>query len=67
MVWEVMNAPELPREEMCNHQKEKKQKRIVSGIHRVKWKWPVASLLKCQGWGTVIGPKLNSRLGGGSP
>ena len=38
-----MNAPELPREEMCNHQKEKKQKRIVSGIHRVKWKWPVAS------------------------
>ena len=60
-----MNATMLPREEVCNHQKERKQKRIVSGIHRVSWKWPAASLLKCQGKGAVIRPKLNSRLGGG--
>ena len=64
MVWEVMNATMLPREEVCNHQKERKQKRIVSGIHRVSWKWPAASLLKCQGKGAVIRPKLNSRLEG---
>ena len=59
-----MNATMLPREEVCNHQKERKQKRIVSGIHRVSWKWPAASLLKCQGKGAVIRPKLNSRLEG---
>lgn len=49
---------------MCNHKKEKKQKRIVSGIHRVRWKWPAASLLKCQGKGAVIRPKLNSSMEG---
>lgn len=59
-----MNATKLPREEVCNHQKKRKQKRIVSGIHRVRWKWPAASLLKCQGKGAVIRPKLNSRLEG---